>query len=142
MFTGWRYHFVYSIPLALALFVWVTARAKIAVVDGDSMNVYGFPFFWHRANGAISLAREMNLYAMLADLLIYIGLAMAFAEVPGIRRLFQSFPAWGAGVFWGVAIISIFALLFSFWGNVGFGKIRRPGKIQTYTIYVGVRFPI
>ncbi len=63
--------FAFSVAVTLPIFTAVTAEHRYELADSPVVVAYGFPVPWHRANGAISMARNLDPKAALFDFVLY-----------------------------------------------------------------------
>jgi len=61
----------FALGVSLAVFASFTAAHQFQMNDSPAFVAYGFPVPWHRANGAISMAREVDVKAALFDFGFY-----------------------------------------------------------------------
>ena len=75
-----------ALPLAIVSLVVVSCRTHVSVVDGADQVLVGFPLYWHWPNGALSLAREIDLGRLLVDVVFYFALTSALVAYPVVNR--------------------------------------------------------
>lgn len=138
----WRAPLLLGIPIGIAAFLVLTARAVVAVVDGPDETLYGFPLFWIKS-GPTSLSFAMDLPAAGADLAAYLLMASLIAiwvirvGPPWIGGWVVRAAAWVVGA----AVVAVCAVALSidpFRGGVTFNPAFHWANIRSYSIYVGV----
>ena len=131
-----------SLPVGLAAFLVVTARAVVAFVDGPHETLYGFPLFWIKA-GPTSLSVVVDVPAAAVDLALYV-LATSAATAAALRvwpRVARSRATRLAA--WLVAAVAIGACAIvlspdAYAGGVTFDPAFRWANVERYTLYLGV----
>jgi hypothetical protein len=131
-----------SVPLGLAAFLVLTARAVVPMIDGPKESLYGFPLFWIKP-GPTSLSVTVDTAAALVDVACYQALAFlgGLAIVRRWPRRATSYAAravaWGLGVAVVVGCVLILSGDAS-GGGVTFDRAFRWGNVESYTVHVGV----
>jgi len=137
----WKQALLLSIPIGLAAFFIVTARAVVAA-DGPSEILYGFPLFWIKA-GPTSLNVVIDIAAAGIDIVCYQILTgvIARAAVGKWPRVANSVATRIGSWLVGLAVVIACVVLLSFdpsRGGVTFNPAFRLKDIQKYTPYIGV----
>src|SRR6188768_3423113 len=88
----------FALATALLALTTITAAHRYVIHDGPPVVAYGFPVPWHAANGAVSLARDVDVRAFFFDLVFYaIPAVMLLLRLPLLRR--RPRPVLAAAVF-------------------------------------------
>jgi hypothetical protein len=127
-----------GVPLGLAAFAVVTARAVVAFVDGPEEVLYGFPLFWVKA-GATSLSAVVDAPAACVDLALYLVAAAAAARLwpRAARARAVRAAAWVVAV----GALAAFAVVISadpYAGRVTFDSAFRWANVEHYSVYFGL----
>lgn len=87
------------------------------------------------------MARDINLYAMIGDVMIYIGVTMLVTKIPVVQIWLLLLPTLAIALLWTLAFISVGILSMRFWTGATIGSIVSPGTLQSYSIHFGQKFP-
>lgn len=104
----------FALAAASVVFVTVTAAHRYQIHDGPPIVAYGFPVPWHAANGAVSMARDVDLRAMLFDFVLY---ALPMLLVVGRWRFLERWPRATLGVTLAMSLIGAMGLLVASGGD-------------------------
>ena len=109
----------FALPLALLLFGAVTMRTEVSL-GSEAGVLYGFPWPWYAPSAAGSMAYDIALGALAADLLVYLAGAWLLVRLLAPARLPARWRRPALALLWAAALAAGAATALALGDDPGF----------------------